>query len=61
MEVFKTIATIYLILGFIYAVFIATKKIDAWYWFPVNWVLGPLTVVYIFYLTVRGKRLPTDW
>lgn len=61
MEVFKTIAAIYLLLGFIYAAYVALKKNDEWYWFPVNWILGPLTVVYVFYLIVRGKRLPTDW
>ncbi len=61
MEVLKVVFTVYLILGFIYAVFVATKKVDAWYWFPDNWVLGPLTVVYIFYLTLRGKKLPNDW
>lgn len=60
MEVFKVLITIYLILGLIYAVFIATKKVDEWYWFPVNLILGPLTVLYLTYITLRGKRLPTD-
>lgn len=60
MEVFKVLITIYLILGLIYAVFIATKKVDEWYWFPVNLILGPLTVLYLAYITLRGKRLPTD-
>lgn len=60
MSALKLLLIIYLILGFIYAVYIATKKVDAWYWFPVNWVLGPLTVVYLFFTIVRGKKLPTD-
>jgi len=60
MGVFKVVVTIYLILGLIYAVFIAIKKADEWYWFPINWLLGPLTVLYLFYVILMGKRLPTD-
>lgn len=61
MELFKVGLIIYLILGFIYAIFISTKKVDDWYWFPVNWILGPLTVVYLIYITARGKKFPNDW
>lgn len=58
---FKTFLLIYLVIGFVYAVFIATKKIDKWYWFPINWVSGPIVVLYLVYITARGKKLPTDW
>ncbi|HOD01371.1 MAG TPA: hypothetical protein PKH50_01480 [bacterium] len=61
MPTLKIILTIYLILGFIYAVFVAIKGPDEWYWFPVNWLLGPLTVLYLLIIVAKGKRLPTDW
>lgn len=61
MEVLKTLAVVYLILGFIYAVVVLFKGTDEWYWFPINWILGPITVLYILYVVVKGKRLPTDW
>jgi len=57
----KLFLIIYLIVGFIYAVFIAIKGTDEWYWFPVNWLFGPITIVYLLIVIVKGKRLPTDW
>ena len=57
----KLFLIIYLIVGFIYAVFIAIKGTDEWYWFPVNWLLGPITIVYLLIVIVKGKRLTTDW
>ncbi len=57
----KIFLLIYLILGFIYAVYIAIKKTDRWFWFPVNCIFGPITVVFLIYVTIKGKKLPTDW
>ncbi len=57
----KIFLTIYLILGFIYASYILIKGTDRWFWFPINIVLGPLMVIYIFYISATGKKLPNSW
>jgi len=57
----KIFLIIYLILGFIYAFYIAIKGTDKWVWFPVNIIFGPVTVLYLIYITIRGKKLPIDW
>ena len=61
MVALKIFLIIYLILGFIYAAYILIKGTDKWFWFPINVVLGPLMVIYIFYISVTGKKLPNNW
>ena len=53
----KIVGIVYLILGFIYAVYIAKQGTDRWYMFPFNVVFGPLVVVYIVYITITGKKI----
>jgi hypothetical protein len=60
MQVLKFFIFVYLLLGFIYAVYVAIKKTDKWYWFPANWLFGPITVLYLFYITMKGKDLPVN-
>ena len=57
----KIVLVIYLIFGFIYAVYIFIKEVDKWYWFPLNTLLGPLITIYIVYISVTGKKLPNNW
>jgi len=52
---------VYLTFGFIYAVYILTKGTDKWVWFPVNVIFGPVTVLYLFFMTLTGKKLPKIW
>jgi hypothetical protein len=54
----KTILTIYIIAGFIYALYVSSKRPVVWYHFPINVVLGPVTVIYLVILIARGKRIP---
>ena len=57
----KIFLIIYLIFGFVYAVYVGLKGTDKIWWFPVNVLFGPITVVYIVYLSLKGKKLPVDW
>ena len=58
MVILNIIGILYLILGFVYAVYILLWGADPWYFFPINVLGGPIMVVYIIYLTRKDKRLP---
>jgi hypothetical protein len=51
------IAGTYLLIGFLYAVYLLLFSFDKWYWFPINWLLGPITAAYILIQIARRKRL----
>jgi hypothetical protein len=58
----KIIIAVYLLAGFVYAVYVQLIGSERkWWLFPINVVGGPMMVVYIIILTLRGKRIPIDW
>lgn len=61
MEVLKVLLTIYLLIGIIYALYTHIQTPRSIFWLPVNIILGPLFVIYIIYMSARGKKLPVDW
>lgn len=48
---------IYLILGFIYALYIFLFASDGLLAFPINMLAGPVVVLYVTYKTLRGHRI----
>ncbi|MFA5776571.1 MAG: hypothetical protein WC988_03405 [Patescibacteria group bacterium] len=50
--------SVYLIIGFIYALWIFFFGYDRWYWFPINWLLGPPVMVMMAYFVITGKKNP---
>jgi hypothetical protein len=58
MQILMIIGAIYLGLGFLYALYILLFAGDRWYLFPINMLGGPITVVYIVVITLKGKRMP---
>ncbi|HSX39834.1 MAG TPA: hypothetical protein VLI92_04580 [Candidatus Saccharimonadales bacterium] len=58
MIVLIIILAIYLLLGFVYAVYILLFGYDGWLAFPINMLFGPVFLVYLFYLTKKNKKLP---
>jgi len=61
MAVFIFLATLYLIIGFVYAAYILIKGKAPWYYFLVNWIGGPIMILYVIYITQTGKNLPTEF
>jgi hypothetical protein len=58
----KIIAAMYLLAGFIYAIYVHLIGSERrWWLFPINVIGGPIMVIYIVILSIRGKRLPIDW
>jgi hypothetical protein len=49
---------IYLVIGFIYALWIFLFGYDRWYVFPINWLLGPPVLVMMAYFVITGKKNP---
>lgn len=58
MQLLLILGAIYLVIGFLYALYILLFAGDEWYWFPINILGGPITLVIIIYKTFQGKRLP---
>lgn len=56
MEILKTIGTIYLIGGFIYAFLIMMAGSDRWYHFPINVLGGPIVLGYMVYTAFKRPR-----
>ncbi len=54
----KTLLIIYITAGFVYALYISSKRPVVWYHFPINVALGPVTVIYLMVLAAKGKRIP---
>lgn len=48
---------LYFVLGFIYALYILFFGKDPWYVFPINVIGGPVTVVYLLYMTLIGRKV----
>jgi hypothetical protein len=58
----KIIGVLYLLAGFVYAVYVQVIGSERkWWMFPINAIGGPVMVVYIIILSIRRKRLPIDW
>lgn len=57
MLILEILAGIYLISGFLYALYLLLFGQDAWYLFPINMLFGPINIVYLVIVTLRGKRL----
>jgi len=61
MLVLKILGLLYLILGFVYALYVhAIKSETRWWLFPVNVIGGPLMVIYIVILSIRNKKIPIE-
>ncbi|EKD96094.1 MAG: hypothetical protein ACD_24C00190G0003 [uncultured bacterium] len=58
MIILETFLILYLLFGFLYALYILLFAGDAWYWFPINMVGGPIVVIIITIKTLRGKKIP---
>lgn len=56
MVIVKIFATIYLIIGLVYSLYVSFKRRDQWAWFPINLLFGPIVVAYISIRIVRGKK-----
>lgn len=56
MPILMIVAIVYLIVGFIYAVYILLFAGDVWYWFPVNLVLGPIFILTALIAEIRRPR-----
>ena len=54
------LGTVYAIVGFVYALYILFNGIDAWYWFTINFALGPVTLLYNYYKFVIKRKLPKN-
>jgi len=48
---------VYLGIGCIYALWLFFFGYDRWYWFPVNLILGPPTLVVMAYFVIMGKKI----
>lgn len=48
---------LYVVLGFLYAVYLLLYSPDPWYWFPLNVLFGPIMALYIIYKTAKGHRI----
>jgi hypothetical protein len=58
----RIISVIYLLAGFIYAVYVhAIGSERRWWLFPINVIGGPVLVVYIIIISIKRKRMPIDW
>jgi len=58
MEILFFIISVYLLVGFIYALYlfaIGSSKLSE---FPINMLGGPIIIPYIIYITRKGKDLP---
>ena len=52
------LAFIYTAVGFVYALYILFNGIDAWYVFPLNFVFGPIALLYNYYKFFVKKDIP---
>lgn len=48
----------YLVVGLAYAIYVVIKGTNSLVWFPLNVLFGPFAVVYIVWLTAKGRPLP---
>ncbi|OGC45889.1 hypothetical protein A3F07_00250 [candidate division WWE3 bacterium RIFCSPHIGHO2_12_FULL_38_15] len=58
MVILESIIILYFLFGFFYALYILLFAGDAWYWFPINMLGGPVVVIMIVLKTLRGKKIP---
>ncbi|HLD51529.1 hypothetical protein A3K34_04375 [candidate division WWE3 bacterium RIFOXYC1_FULL_40_10] len=56
MEILLLLLKIYLIIGFIYASYIFVNRLNRWYMFLIDILVGPLLLVYVVYAGVIKKR-----
>lgn len=57
-DVLAILLAIYLIVGFLYALWIFLFAYDKWYWFPINWLLGVPVILLNLYFVLTKKRNP---
>lgn len=57
MQVLTIFLIVYAVIGFVYACYILLFAFDKWYWFPINFVFGPIVIVFHAYnVLVKGKE-----
>ncbi|MFC1625006.1 hypothetical protein ACFL15_01415 [Patescibacteria group bacterium] len=57
----KIFIILYLIAGFIYALYLLVIKSSEWYWLPINIIGGPIIILYTLYFVIRKKGKPITW
>lgn len=58
----KIFIFIYLLAGFVYAVYVHSIKSETrWWMFPVNVIGGPIMVVYLTIISFKRERPPLEW
>ncbi len=56
MEIIQILMYLYLGFGFVYALYILLFQGDRWYAFPVNFVLGPIFLIYNFIVLYKERK-----
>ncbi len=56
MGILEIFLILYFLIGFLYALYILLFAGDVWYWFPINFIFGPIALIINFLTTLRGKK-----
>lgn len=58
MVILYILGAIYATIGFVYALYILFNGIDPWYKLPLNFLLGPIVMLYNYYVFIVKMRVP---